>query len=260
MRNLQVSEEGADDMVIMKEASTVEASVMKLATPEGGKREGGSVHKGSIIIGKNNEGVVHGQEKIINNHVTVSNDEKEGEHVGLKERNVLKDIINISNEEDGNKENIQPGGGRTALKMWKRIARSQGTREGGMDEKQYPIKRKADEYDGNIISGDGSDGMKKERKLATVKNSNGEVSNEFSTFDYYQDDESLTIHDRTSEEEEINLLDAHGLMEEVNVDELPNPMNASHTDQFIDDDEETDHNEFLDSDEELFDSDSSSDS
>ncbi|KAF7806916.1 reverse transcriptase [Senna tora] len=41
MRNLQVSEEGADDMVIMKEASTVEASVMKLATPEGGKREGG---------------------------------------------------------------------------------------------------------------------------------------------------------------------------------------------------------------------------
>ncbi|KAF7802611.1 hypothetical protein G2W53_041722 [Senna tora] len=91
-------------------------------------------------------------------------------------------------------------------------------------------------------------------------NSVGEVSNEFSTFDYYQDDESLTIHDRTSEEEEINLLDAHGLMEEVNVDELPNPMNASHTDQFIDDDEETDHNEFLDSDEELFDSDSSSDS
>ncbi|KAF7812499.1 uncharacterized protein G2W53_033475 [Senna tora] len=91
-------------------------------------------------------------------------------------------------------------------------------------------------------------------------NSVGEVSNEFSTFDYYQDDESLTIHDRTSEEEEINLLDAHGLMEEVNVDELPNSMNAPHTDQFIDDDEETDHNEFLDSDEELFDSDSSSDS
>ncbi|KAF7823771.1 putative transposase, Ptta/En/Spm, plant [Senna tora] len=88
-------------------------------------------------------------------------------------------------------------------------------------------------------------------------NSVGEVSNELSTFDYYQDDESLTIHDRTSEEEEINLLDAHGLMEEVNVDELPNPMNAPHTDQFIDDDEETDHNEFLDSDEELFDSDSS---
>ncbi|KAF7824154.1 putative transposase, Ptta/En/Spm, plant [Senna tora] len=89
-------------------------------------------------------------------------------------------------------------------------------------------------------------------------NSVGEVSNEFSTFDYYQDDESLTIHERTLEEEEINLLDAHGLMEEVNVDELPNPMNAPHTDQFIDDDEETDHNEFLDSDEELFDSDSRS--
>ncbi|KAF7808586.1 putative transposase, Ptta/En/Spm, plant [Senna tora] len=87
-------------------------------------------------------------------------------------------------------------------------------------------------------------------------NSVGEVSNEFFTFDYYQDDESLTIHDRTSEEEEINLLDAHGLMEEVNVDELPNPINAPHIDQFIDDDEETDPNEFLDSDEELFDSDS----
>ncbi|KAF7823978.1 hypothetical protein G2W53_022122 [Senna tora] len=91
-------------------------------------------------------------------------------------------------------------------------------------------------------------------------NSVGEVSNEFSTSDYYQDDESLTIHDRTSEEEEINLLDAHGLMEEVNLDELPHPMNAPHIDQFIDDNEETDHNEFLDSDEELFDSDSSSDS
>ncbi|KAF7812423.1 putative transposase, Ptta/En/Spm, plant [Senna tora] len=89
-------------------------------------------------------------------------------------------------------------------------------------------------------------------------NSVGEVSNEFSTFDYYQDDESLTIHDRTSEEEEINLLDAHGLMEEVNVDELPNPLNAPHTDQFINVNEETDHNEFLDSDEELFDSDSRS--
>ncbi|KAF7812292.1 putative transposase, Ptta/En/Spm, plant [Senna tora] len=61
-------------------------------------------------------------------------------------------------------------------------------------------------------------------------NSVGEVSNEFSTFDYYQDDESLPIRDRTSEEEEINLLDAHGLMEEVKVDELPNPMDAPHTD------------------------------
>ncbi|KAF7807706.1 putative transposase, Ptta/En/Spm, plant [Senna tora] len=89
-------------------------------------------------------------------------------------------------------------------------------------------------------------------------NSVGEVSNEFSTFDYYQDDESLIIHDRTPEEKEINLLDLDGLMEEVNVDELPNPMNAPHTDQFIDDDEETNHNEFLDSDEELFDSDSRS--
>jgi len=94
----------------------------------------------------------------------------------------------------------------------------------------------------------------------------GEVSNEFSTFDYYQDDESPRDHNTTEDDEvsdevtneEINLLDVHGLMEEVNADELP--MDDPIVDQFIDDDEESDHNEFLDTDEELFDSDSSSDS
>ncbi|KAF7832658.1 putative transposase, Ptta/En/Spm, plant [Senna tora] len=123
-----------------------------------------------------------------------------------------------------------------------------------------PIKFGLKSVSGSRVNGEWWAACKVRAKLFKDEtlNSVGEVSNEFSTFDYYQDDESLTIHDRTSEEEEINLLDAHGLMEEVNVDELPNLMNAPHTDQFIDDDEETDHNEFLDSDEELFDSDSRS--
>ncbi|KAF7841938.1 hypothetical protein G2W53_004236 [Senna tora] len=125
-----------------------------------------------------------------------------------------------------------------------------------------PMIRQLSYVSGSRVNGEWWAACKVRAKLFMDEtlNSVGEVSNEFSTFNYYQDDESLKIHDRTSEEEEINLLDAHGLMEEVNVDELLNPMNAPHTDQLIDDDEETDHNEFLDSDEELFDSDSSSDS
>ncbi|KAF7811966.1 putative transposase, Ptta/En/Spm, plant [Senna tora] len=94
---------------------------------------------------------------------------------------------------------------------------------------KYPVS-------GSRVNGEWSAACKVRAKLFMDEtlNSVGEVSNEFSTFDYYQDDdESLTIHDRTSEEEEINLLDAHSLMEEANVDELPNPMDAPHTDSCL---------------------------
>ncbi|KAF7823302.1 ribonuclease H [Senna tora] len=104
------------------------------------------------------EGVHEIPQQKFDNLDTVSNILHERDYVGMGGVEVLKDIINIPHNDSGdflcNKENENSNEGKKSMRVWKRTARAQGVREGGVEEKSCLTKRKAIELENSILEND----------------------------------------------------------------------------------------------------------